>query len=168
VLATFQAIESTGKDALVELRRLLGILRMDTPDLAIGPQPGVQSLGELAAQVEAAGLPVEVTVAGEPTVLPSGLDMTAYRIVQEALTNALRHAREATRAEVAVRYCASSVEIEITDDGSGSVTNGVSPGHGLIGMRERVGLYGGTLALEQPEAGGFRVRAVLPVASART
>jgi signal transduction histidine kinase len=158
----FRAIEASGREALVELRRLLGILRTGAEQPAIGPQPGLGSLGVLLEQVREAGLPVELRVEGEQVQLPPGVDLAAYRIVQEALTNTLKHAGSA-RAEIIVRYGPSAVELEVLDDGRGApaATNG--SGHGLIGMRERVALYGGRLEAEPRKAGGFAVRARLPL-----
>jgi signal transduction histidine kinase len=157
-----RAIEASGREALVELRRLLGILRTGAEQPAIGPQPGLGSLGVLLEQVREAGLPVELRVEGEQVQLPPGVDLAAYRIVQEALTNTLKHAGSA-RAEIIVRYGPSAVELEVLDDGRGApaATNG--SGHGLIGMRERVALYGGRLEAEPRKVGGFAVRARLPL-----
>jgi signal transduction histidine kinase len=161
--AAFRAIEATGKDALLELRRLLGILRTESPDLVIGPQPGLEAVADLAAHVRAAGLPTKVHIEGEPVPLPAGVDLAAYRIVQEALTNALRHAGRPARARITVRYRPASLEVEIVDDGNGATANGSTSGNGLIGMRERATLYGGTLYAGRSEEGGYAVRAVLPL-----
>ncbi len=158
----FRSIEATGREALVELRRLLGILRTGDEQLAIGPQPGLGSLESLLEQVREAGLPVELRVEGEPEQLPPGVDLSAYRIVQEALTNTLKHAGRA-QAEVVVRYGASDLELEVVDDGSGAPANLNGSGHGLIGMRERVALYGGELEAGTRNGGGFAVRARLPL-----
>jgi signal transduction histidine kinase len=143
------------------MRRLLGMLRAADERGALAPQPGLARLDELAAEVAAAGLPVEVRVEGDEIELPPSIDVSAYRIVQEALTNALKHAGPA-RANVCVRYSPAMLEIEVVDDGSGNGGAGGS-GHGLVGIRERVGVYGGELeAGAQPE-GGFRLRARLPL-----
>jgi signal transduction histidine kinase len=158
----FEAIEASGREALVELRRLLGILRTDDEQLAIGPQPGLASLGGLVEQMGEAGLAVELRIDGEPVALAPGVDLSAYRIVQEALTNTLRHAGRA-RAHVAVRYSPSAVELEIADDGQGAPATVNGSGHGLIGMRERTALYGGRLDAGPRPGGGFVVRAQLPL-----
>jgi nitrate/nitrite-specific signal transduction histidine kinase len=120
---------------LVEARRLLGMLRREGEGEELQPQPGLDRLGELIGQVSRAGLPVELTTEGEPIALPPGIDLCAYRIVQEALTNSLKHAGPA-RASVAVRYAPRTLELEVRDTGAGAPPNG--DGHGLIGMRERV------------------------------
>jgi signal transduction histidine kinase len=155
------AVERTGREALLEMRRLLGVLRAPDEQAELGPQPGLSELPALVARTEAAGLPVGLRVEGEPATLPLGVDLSAYRIVQEALTNSLKHAGPA-HAEVAIRYRPGAVELEITDDGrGGATTNG--GGHGLIGMRERATLYGGELSAGPREGGGFVVRARLPI-----
>jgi signal transduction histidine kinase len=158
----FRAIESSGREALVELRRLLGILRSDDQQLAIGPQPGLTSLTSLVEQVRASGLPVDLRVEGEPVHLPAGVDLSAYRIVQEALTNVVKHAH-ATSAEVEVRYRPDALELAIVDDGRGAAVSTNGTGHGLIGMRERVALYGGKLDAGRGDGGGYSVRARLPL-----
>jgi signal transduction histidine kinase len=182
--AALGQIESTGRQALVELRRLLGLLRDGEPDgAALAPQPGLDHLESLAAAAREAGLPVELTVEGEPRPLPAGIDLSAYRIVQEALTNSLKHAGPA-RAEVRVCYGREALEVQVTDDGRGQGAAGDSGlvvvtlgpggglevsgrrnggGHGLIGMRERVALFGGTLEAGARPGGGYRVAARLPL-----
>ena len=130
------AIEHAGEQALTEMRRLLGMLREAGEQVALAPQPSLRRLDELAAQVSSAGLPVEVTVEGAPVELPPGVDVSAYRIVQEGLTNALEHAGPA-RAHVFVRYLPDELELEVVDDGVGG-GNGGGSGHGLVGIRERV------------------------------
>jgi signal transduction histidine kinase len=164
-VGAFTSIESSGKEALVELRRLLGILRTDK-DLSIGPQPGLGSLDGLVEQVREAGVAVNLRVEGEAVPLPPGLDLSAYRIVQEALTNTIKHAGSA-RADVTVRYGPSAIELEIADDGGGrsQLVNG--SGHGLIGMRERVTLYGGELDAGPRPGAGYAVRARLPIGGLR-
>jgi signal transduction histidine kinase len=154
------AIEETASQALAEMRRLLEMLRADDESVGLAPQPSLAHVETLAGQVAEAGLPVEVAVEGEPRELPPGVDLAAFRIVQEALTNALKHAGSA-RARVLVRYGADDVELEIADDGTGSA-NGDAGGHGLAGMRERVSLYGGRLEAGPGAGGGFLVRARLP------
>jgi signal transduction histidine kinase len=154
-------IEATGSEALAEMRRLLGMLRRDDDEIAFAPQPSLGYLDALAAQVSEAGLPVELSIEGEPVELPSGVDLSAYRIVQEALTNALKHAGPAT-ARVVVRYRDQDLELEIADTGVGTHV-GDGGGHGLVGMRERVSLYGGNLQAGPRDGGGFAVRARLPL-----
>jgi signal transduction histidine kinase len=155
-----RSIEDTGRAALTELRRLLGTVRTPEED-AFAPQPKLSTLGELASRVEAAGLPVAVHVDGELGDLPAGLDLSAYRIVQEALTNALKHAK-ASRAEVGVRRTPSGLELEIVDDGVGD-GDGAGGGQGLIGMQERASLVGGEVSAGPRPGGGFQVRARLPL-----
>jgi len=162
----FATIERTGHHALEEMRRLLGMLRRSDEELALAPQPSLKQLDTLVAQVQAAGLPVEVTVEGEPRELPPGVDLSAYRIVQEALTNALKHAGPA-RARVLLRYCPDDLELEIADDGPGT-GDGSGSGQGLIGMRERVSVYGGELQAGRRPESGYALRARLPLGSART
>jgi signal transduction histidine kinase len=158
----FRSIETTGREALVELRRLLGVLRGGEDEPATTPQPGLDRLDALVEQVRAAGLRVDLRVEGEPTQLPAGVDLSAYRIVQEALTNTLKHAGRAD-AEVIVRFEPSAVEVEVLDNGSGPSTHPNGFGHGLVGMRERVALYGGSLEAGSRNGHGFVVRARLPL-----
>jgi signal transduction histidine kinase len=156
------SVEQTGRQALTEMRRMLGVMRIreDAP-ASLAPQPSLQHLDRLIAQIEEAGLPVTLRVEGDRRELSPGVDLSAYRIVQEGLTNALKHAKGAN-AEVVVRYVDSCVELEIADDGPGSgETDG--QGHGLVGMRERAALYGGTLETAARDGGGFVLRAQLPV-----
>jgi signal transduction histidine kinase len=157
------AIEHAGEQALAEMRRLLGMLRESDEALVLAPQPSLRRLDELAASLTRSGLPVEVTVEGDPVELPPGIDVSAFRIVQEALTNALKHAGPA-RAHVFVRYQPGELELEIVDDGPGSGEGGGS-GHGLIGIQERVGVYGGELQSGARPEGGYAVRARLPLAA---
>lgn len=154
------SIETTGRQALVEMRRLLGILRKEERELALAPRPSLAYLDILAERVREAGLPVELQVEGEAKPLPPGVDLSAYRIVQEALTNALKHAGPAS-AHVVVRYRPGEVELEITDDGRGFV-DGSEGGHGLVGMRERAALVGGSVASGTNGGRGYTVRARLP------
>jgi signal transduction histidine kinase len=154
-------IEGTGREALVEMRRMLGLLRSHDAERApLSPQPGLARMGELVETSRAAGLLVELSVDPAPGALPPGLDVCVYRIVQEALTNVIKHA-DAAAARVAVRFPLGRVELEIIDNGHGGPTQ--PGGHGLAGMRERVALFGGQLHVGRPEAGGFAVRAVLPM-----
>jgi signal transduction histidine kinase len=159
------AVQQTGRQALVELRRLLGVLRADGQSATRGPQPGLAALGALAQNVREAGLAVSVGIEGDTTAVGPGLDLAAYRIVQEALTNTLKHAR-ATRVEVTVRVAADALELTVEDDGRGPA-NGGGRGHGLIGMRERALLYGGELEAGARNGSGFAVRARLPLAAGR-
>jgi signal transduction histidine kinase len=152
-----RAVEETGRRALGELRRLLDVEAGD----GTLPQPGLARLDELVGQVRRAGLAVELHVEGTAFALPEGVDLSAYRIVQEALTNTLRHA-QASQAIVHVRYGSREVEVEVADDGVGESTVGES-GRGLLGMRERVALFGGDLRVGGRPGGGFAVRARIPV-----
>jgi signal transduction histidine kinase len=155
------SIETSGRQALVELRRMLGILRRAGEEPALDPQPGLGQLNALVEQFRESGLPVEVSIEGEAKPLPPGVDLSAYRIVQEALTNTLKHASPA-RARVAVLYRGDEIELEIIDDGARS-GEGDGPGHGLIGMRERAALYGGVFESGKREGGGYFVRTRLPL-----
>jgi signal transduction histidine kinase len=159
-------VEETGRQALAEMRRLLGIMRTDADRPALAPQPGIGTLPELVEQLRLSGLPVELTVEGTPVKLPAGVDLSAYRIVQEALTNTLKHAGQA-QAWVAVRYAGDDVEIEVGNDGSSENGND-GAGHGLVGMRERVALCGGQLESGPRPGGGFQISARLPVAGSAT
>ena len=157
------SIETTGRQALTEMRRLLGTLRRTDAELTLAPQPSLRRLEDLIEQVREAGLPVELRVEGEASSLPPGVDLSAYRIVQEALTNILKHAGP-SRAEVVIHYRDDEVEVEVTDDGAGNGKGGGSK-QGLIGMRERVALYGGVLESGKRAGGGYVVRALLPLES---
>jgi signal transduction histidine kinase len=161
---TLTSIEQAGRQALTEARRLLGMLRRNGEAEGLEPQPSVDQLGFLVKQVERAGLPVRFRVEGEKVPLPAGVDLCAYRIVQEALTNTLKHAGPA-RADVSLRYAPSGLDIDVRDDGRGpAAPDGNGSGHGLIGMRERVALYGGELETGPRDGGGFGVHAHLPLA----
>jgi signal transduction histidine kinase len=155
------AVEEAGRQALAELRRLLGILRAGEAHAALTPQPGLAQVEGLVVQARAAGLPVDLFVAGEARALPRGVELAAYRIVQESLTNARKHAGQA-KAQVIVRYGDGALELEITDDGRGR-SAGHPGGHGLVGMRERAALYGGELRAGPRSEGGFGVHARLPL-----
>ena len=155
------AIERTGRQALAEMRRLFALLRSGAP-AELAPQPTLAELETLVAEVREAGLPVELRVQGEAGAVPPGVALCSYRIVQEALTNVLKHAGPA-EASVVVRYGNESLEVEVADDGHGP-SRASDPGHGLAGMRERVALYGGELATGSRNGGGFVVRARLPLA----
>jgi signal transduction histidine kinase len=158
--AALRSIETSGREAMVELRRLLAAVK--TGDAESGPQPGLDGLDELADRIRAGGLGVVVRREGRPEALAPGVDLSAYRIVQEALTNTLRHA-QASRAEVVVRFDPDAVELIVEDDGLGANANGMGEGgHGIVGMRERAAMIGGTLEAT-PVPGGFRVHARLPL-----
>ncbi len=156
------SVEDTGRHALVELRRLLGILRADEGEASLAPHPGLSRIDDLLTQTRRAGLPVELAVGGEPRALPPGLDLTAYRIVQEALTNAHKHAGPA-RAHVSLRYGPEALELEVTNDGPLAPSCGDGIGHGLVGMRERVAIYDGTFEAGPRTGGGYAVCARLPI-----
>jgi len=157
------SVEETGRRALAELRRMLGILRPEEAEVSLAPQPGLGRIDDLLAQARRAGLPVELAIAGEARVLPPGVDLAAYRIVQEALTNAHRHAGPA-HAQVFLRYGSEALELEVTTDGREATNGADRSGHGLVGMRERVALYDGTFEAGPSAEGGYVVRARLPVA----
>jgi signal transduction histidine kinase len=155
------SVEETGRQALTEIRRLFEVTREHADDVPFGPRPGIANLDALVDHARRAGLPVELAVEGEPVTLSPGLELAAYRVVQEALTNSLKHAGRTT-ARVGVRYGRDALDLEIVDRGRGP-TRREGTGHGLIGMRERVALYGGELEAEPRTEGGFVVRARLPV-----
>jgi signal transduction histidine kinase len=158
-------VERAGRTALAEMRRLLAAMRTDGDEAELGPQPGLDGLDSLLEDVGRAGLPVELHVDGDPVPLPRGVDLSAYRIVQEALTNALKHAR-ATAADVTVRYQPHALQLEIRDDGVGSSsTDGL--GHGLVGIRERVKIYGGEMTAGSANGGGFVLSTRLPLSGDR-
>jgi signal transduction histidine kinase len=156
-------IEGTVREAMGEMRRLLGVLRAEGELAPLAPQPGLGDLDSLIADARAAGLAVDAAVAPRADALPAGLEITAFRIVQEALTNVRRHAH-ASRVAIDVRPAGELLLIEVRDDGRGGTPNG--SGHGLAGMRERAALYGGSLAAGPSPGGGFAVRAQLPLAPA--
>ena len=161
--AALLAVEQTGREALAEMRRMVGVLRRPEEAPTLAPQPSLEHLDKLVEQAREAGLPVDLQVEGDPVQLPAGLELTAYRLVQEGLTNSLKHAH-AQRAQVLVHYGDGHIEVTVRDDGEGSGT-GDGGGHGLVGMRERVTVFGGELeAGPQPE-GGYRLRARLPLVS---
>jgi signal transduction histidine kinase len=157
-------VERTGREALAEMRRMVGVLRRPEEGPALAPQPSLDHVGRLVEQAREAGLSVELRVEGDPQPLPAGVDLTAYRLVQEGLTNALKHAR-AERAQVVVRYGDGDLEVTVSDDGRGA-GSGDGGGHGLVGMRERVAVFGGELEAGPRAEGGYRLRAKLPVVSA--
>jgi signal transduction histidine kinase len=157
----FDSIDATARQALAEMRRLLGLLRDTGDEAALGPMPGVASLGGLVSHMRQAGLPVEFSVEGEPTELPPGVDLSAYRIVQEGLTNALRHSGPAL-THVVLTYGDREFGVRVTDDGRG-VAGDNGSGYGLAGIRERVAIYGGQLEVGPGESGGFTLHARLPL-----
>jgi signal transduction histidine kinase len=158
-------VERAGRSALGEMRRLLGAMRDEHGDVALAPQPGLDGLDALAESVGRAGLPVELHVQGESFPLPRAVELSAYRIVQEGLTNSLKHAR-AGHAYVTIRYAAEELEVEVADDGHGPVKSD-GPGHGLVGVRERVKIYGGEMSAGPGADGGFVLNARLPVGGGR-
>jgi signal transduction histidine kinase len=178
-----RAVEECGRDAMTELRHMLELLApaADGTEDALAPQPSLSRLGTLIDRVAFAGLPVEVTIGGDPHPLPPGIDVTAYRVVQEALTNALKHSAPGARAEVEVRYTGRNLRLEIlttgpsilrgdpahpaVPDGSAGLeaTTGSGMRRGLAGSRERVRVYGGDLYAGRRLGGGFRVRARIPL-----
>ena len=172
--AALRAVEGAGRDTMTELRHLLGLLApaADGDDEPYGadlsPQPSLSRLGSLIDRIAFAGLPVEVRISGQPRSLPSGIDVTAYRIVQEALTNALKHG-DGGQAEVTIRYADHSLRVEVLNSGPSVLTGGRptgnhdGAGHGLVGLRERVGVYGGDLDARRRLGGGYRVRARIPL-----
>jgi signal transduction histidine kinase len=165
-ISTLEAIEHAGRGALAEMRRLMGLLRTETDQRrARSPQPGLENLETLIGQVSAAGLPTTLRIDGTPRPIPAGLDLSAFRIIQEALTNALKHAGPA-RADVIVRYEESRLLLTIDDDGvgrDGRQPAATRPRYGHLGMRERVALFGGDLRVGPRAAGGYRVTACLPL-----
>ena len=175
-----RSVEQTGRQALTEMCRMLGVLRADDRGLALVPQPGLRGLEQLVDQMRGAGLAVEARVEGAPATLPLGLDLSAYRIIQEALTNALKHAGQ-TSATVRVAYQPDRLVLDIVNeagacparrpsggglDGGGAAGNEraqVNGGHGIVGMRERAALFGGSLRAEPVPGGGYQVRAAMPL-----
>ena len=154
-------VERAGRTALAEMRRLLAAMRDEGDEAELAPQPGLDGLGSLADEVGRAGLPVRLHVEGERCPLPRAVDLSAYRIVQEGLTNALKHAR-ASAADVTVRYRPDELQLEVRDDGVGAATSD-GLGHGLVGIRERVKIYGGEMSAGTDNGGGFVLRTRLPV-----
>lgn len=164
-----EAISATSRGTLTEMRRILGVLRDSEGGRSDSPAPGLADLPRLVADVQAVGVPVELTVTGAATEGESlGIELSAYRVVQEALTNVIKHAGPTTKVDVRLEHLPGRLEVEVADDGrgaaAGAATNGaaLSTGHGLLGMRERVELWGGTLTTGPAPGGGFRVRATLP------
>ena len=166
-----ETINTTSREALDEMRRLLGVLRAedDGPAAALAPAPSLDDLASLVGSMEGTGITVRVTVEGQRVALSSGLELAAFRIAQESLTNIVKHAGPA-HADVQIRYGADDLEIEISDDGRGAASDlgSIGGGHGLVGMRERVELYGGSLSTGPRAGGGFRVTARLPYRAGAT
>jgi signal transduction histidine kinase len=157
------AISRTGRQALAEMRELLGVLRTVGEDSAgLAPQPGLKEIADLLASSRAAGLPVSFTVEGLPHPLPAGSALAAYRVVQESLTNARKHGGPEVTVAVTLRFCQDALKIIVSDDGEGGAAESDGAGHGLIGMRERVEMYGGKVDAGPRESGGYQVMATLP------
>lgn len=169
--AALLAVEAAGRDTMAELRHLLGLLAPpatgEEEDERLTPQPSLSRLSPLIDRIAFAGLPVEVRISGQPRPLPAGVDITAYRIIQEALTNALKHG-DGVKADVTVRYADHALRVEILNTGPSVLTGGRAPvaggeGRGLLGLRQRVAVYGGDLDARRRLGGGFRVRAKIPL-----
>jgi signal transduction histidine kinase len=161
--APIQAIVTEGREALGDMRRVLGVLRTGGDSKDHAPQPGLSDVDELLERVRGAGLKVTLGTEGDPPNMPSGLDLTAFRIIQEALTNTLRHAH-ASEAQVSIKYSPQLIALEVADNGIGPGGNGTTPaGHGLDGMRERVALFGGTVTAGPNPGRGYLVHAELPL-----
>lgn len=171
-----ETVEGVGREAMAEMRRLVGVLReADGAAPSLEPSPGLGQVDRLAEQFRSSGLPVSVTVTGDPRELPGGVDLTAYRLLQEGLTNSLRHARGASHAAMLIAYDPDAVRLEVVDDGRGArgpaaasgadVGDDAVGGNGLVGMRERIAVYGGSLRAGPRPDGGFELVAVLPTAA---
>ena len=157
-----KGVERAGRTALAEMRRLLSAMRTEGDEAELVPQPGLDGLDSLLAEVGRAGLPVELRIEGDASPLPRAIELSAYRIVQEGLTNALKHAG-ATKADVVVRYEPHALQLEVRDDGLGNTTSD-GLGHGLVGIRERVKIYGGEMSAGAANGGGFVLSTRLPLA----
>jgi signal transduction histidine kinase len=153
-------VERAGRTALTEMRRLLAAMRSEGDEVELLPAPGLDGLDSLVGEIGRAGLPVELHVDGDPVPLPRGIDLSAYRIVQEGLTNALKHSQART-VDVTVRYLLDELQIEVRDDGVGRATTD-GQGHGLVGIRERVKIYGGEMSVGSQNGGGFVLTTRLP------
>jgi signal transduction histidine kinase len=160
-----ETVEAAGREALAEMRRMVGVLRGSEADTELEPSPGLDQIDRLVEKFRGAGLPVTLSVTGTARDLGPGLDLTAYRLVQEGLTNTLRHARDPLGAEVAIDYGTDRVELAVRDDGrpADDSASAAEPGNGLLGMRERVALYGGSLVARARPEGGFEMVATLPL-----
>ncbi|MEV1242176.1 sensor histidine kinase [Nonomuraea sp. NPDC050022] len=156
------AIEHTGRMAMSEMRNIVGVLRTDAR-AELGPQPGMDDLPALVEQMREAGLATRLSVEGDARPIPAGVDLAAYRLIQEGLTNSLRHAGAGAKAVVTVRHGPRELDVRVEDDGRGPASLSGPPGHGLVGIRERVALYGGILSIGPRPGGGFEVRARFPL-----
>ncbi|MEU7747489.1 sensor histidine kinase [Nonomuraea sp. NPDC049158] len=156
------AIEHTGRMAMSEMRNIVGVLRTDAR-AELGPQPGMDDLPALVEQMREAGLATRLSIEGEAGPIPAGVDLAAYRLIQEGLTNSLRHAGAGAKAVVTVRHGPRELDVRVEDDGRGAASVSGPPGHGLVGIRERVALYGGILSIGPRPGGGFEVRARFPL-----
>jgi signal transduction histidine kinase len=161
--SALEDVEEAGRQALVEMRRLLGAMRRDDDERDLKPQPSLASVDALVEQIRGAGLPVHLQIEGEPAPLPTGIELSAYRIIQEGLTNALKHGH-ATRADVTLSYSRDALEVEVRDDGRGRATTD-GAGYGLLGIQERVKIYGGTMTAETAPGRGFALKTRLPLES---
>ncbi len=160
--AALRTIGDTGRDALGQMRRLLGVLRAEDSDDALAPQPGTAQLDTLVTHVVRAGVPARLSVEGVPRPVAGTIDVTLYRLAQEALTNVLKHAGAVSRVDVVLRYADAAIELLVRDDGRGGHATSDDQGHGLVGMRERVDLQHGVLTVGPTDGGGFEVHAVIP------
>ncbi len=160
--AAVAAVSQTGRQALAEMRRLLGVLRSGDQGADLAPVPGLDQLRELLDQARSAGLSVGFTLEGVPRPLPTGAELAAYRVVQESLTNTRKHGGLAAAAQVTLRYQAEALTVQVADDGLGAAAVSDGAGHGLTGMRERIAMYGGTVEAGPLPGGGYRVTARLP------
>ena len=161
--SALEEVEEAGRQALAEMRRLLGVMRRDDDERDLTPQPSLASVDTLVDQISGAGLPVHLHVEGEPIALPTGIELSAYRIIQEGLTNAFKHGR-ASRADVTLRYIRDALDVEVCDDGQGRATTD-GAGYGLLGIQERVKIYGGTMTAETAPGRGFALKTRLPLES---
>jgi signal transduction histidine kinase len=160
-----ETISATGRESLAEMRRMLGLLRADDEGTGSRPQPGAADLGYLVAQSRASGMELTTDIADPLPALPSGVGLTVYRIVQEALTNTLKHAGPGVTASVDLRLAQDSVRIQVDDDGRGGTAADDGLGHGILGIRERIAVHAGEVEAGPRPGGGFRVKAVVPVAT---
>jgi signal transduction histidine kinase len=159
--AALESIEATGREAFVEMRRLLGLLRSDDGPAPLAPQPGLANLGQLIANARSAGVVAELSIAGDPRPLAPGIDLAAYRIVQEAITNTIKHAAP-TRATIRLTYGPAEIVVDIRDLGGRAAAAPIGVGHGLVGMEERVRIYGGEFRAGPSPEGGFAIHARIP------
>nr|WP_302477590.1 sensor histidine kinase [Aeromicrobium stalagmiti] len=162
-LETLRTISATGRSSLTEMRKLLGLLRDEDSNPALAPMPGARDIPELVQQLRDSGLTIDLQVAGPLDGLDAATGLTAYRIVQEALTNTLKHAGPEVSASVDVQVTADAVQVQVDDDGRGAATADDGQGHGILGIRERIAVHAGEVEAGPRPGGGFRVRAVVPV-----